>query len=399
MAFGDLESVVGRIYEAVSETDRWVEALGGARELLEVDGMLLLYCDLAMGRPQVIASHGFDKEILSTYGHSHLADDELVLESMQVPAGVIVSRTCSWENEETRTRVFSRSVLPMGGSVLVAGAAAIRTTEMYSSLWMTRSREKVEFSGRDLRIFSQLLPHVGRAMSAHHRVTRAEFEAAMATGAIDRIAVGVVLLDANGEAVFVNREAQRIFAADNGIGMTGPRLLAADTDQTRRLRRLIRRVGGSGEEGRRDGPIAGTAIRLKRLEGRPDCHVVVLPLPRRCQPENAAGAVAVLFISDPERGQSPADFLCGDLYGLTAAEVRLVSTLLVSSGLTVAARKLGLSRNTVHSQLASIFSKTGTRSQSDLLRLILGGIAPVRVPDYTSGFYPTALTNGGESDD
>ena len=55
--------------------------------------------------------------------------------------------------------------------------------------------------------------------------------------------------------------------------------------------------------------------------------------------------------------------------------------------LAAAADSLGLSRNTVHSQLASVFQKTGTRRQGELLRLLLGGVAPIEAPDATSGFH------------
>ena len=59
--------------------------------------------------------------------------------------------------------------------------------------------------------------------------------------------------------------------------------------------------------------------------------------------------------------------------------------------MTKAATKFGLSRNTVHSQLSSVFQKTGTRSQNELLRLILGGIAPIKAPDESSGFNLAAV--------
>jgi DNA-binding CsgD family transcriptional regulator len=170
--------------------------------------------------------------------------------------------------------------------------------------------------------------------------------------------------------------------------MLGRRLLATTTNQTADLQRAIRRVSGMSTGTGASEPRSSAAVRIGRDNGRSPYHVVVVPLPRRCQPRDAAGAVAVLFITDPDRGQAPADLLCGDLYGLTAAEVRLVSALLEHSGLTAAAKALGVSRNTAHSQLASVFQKTGTRSQSELLRLILGSIAPVETPDSTSGFHP-----------
>jgi DNA-binding CsgD family transcriptional regulator len=102
--------------------------------------------------------------------------------------------------------------------------------------------------------------------------------------------------------------------------------------------------------------------------------------------------VAVLFITDPERSHGPVDFLFRELYDLTDAEVRLVTELLEGGGLTVAAERLGVSRNTAHSQLASVFQKTGTCRQSELIHLLLGGIAPVETPSETSGFDLPKLT-------
>jgi DNA-binding CsgD family transcriptional regulator len=150
------------------------------------------------------------------------------------------------------------------------------------------------------------------------------------------------------------------------------------------LRAAIRKAGGADRS--TSGP-AGKALRLARPSGRSEYQVVVLPLPQRCQPADASGVVAVLFVTDPERSHSPIDHLVADLFGLTEAEVRLVMQLLGGSTLTDAAETLGLSRNTVHSQLASVFRKTGTSRQSDLVRVVLRALAPVRGPDDSSGFY------------
>ena len=392
------EDVVGRIYDAVADADRWPVALTSAGKLLDADGMLLLYCNMAVGRPQVVASVGFDGDVLAQVASRHIDNDELVRESMQLPAGEVVSRTFSLRDAGTRTTIFRRSLTHVTDRIRIAGAAAIRSSEVYASLWMARGESRPPFSARDLFTFTELLPHIGRAMTVHHRVANAELEATMAAGAIDRIAVGMVLLDAAGRAILTNREADRILDRADGLSIRKGNLYAADSNQTARLRQVIARAGGSDPECGQGDTTGGAAVRIARVDGGPPYHVVVLPLPRRCQPKNATGAVAVVFITDSERGQSPVDFLCGDLYGLTAAETRLVSTLLESPGLTAAAKAIGLSRNTVHSQLASVFQKTGTKSQSELLRLILGGIAPIRAPDVSSGFH-TVFEDPDQPDD
>jgi DNA-binding CsgD family transcriptional regulator len=181
----------------------------------------------------------------------------------------------------------------------------------------------------------------------------------------------------------VNREAERIAAMKDGFVLLADRLAADRLSETEVLRDIVRRVGTDTP---RKARVGAGAVRLSRPSGLSNYHVVVLPLPKRCQPYDGNGAAAVLFITDPERAQCPVDHLFGDLYALTDAEVRLVTQLLEGGGLTAAAERLGLSRNTVHSQLASVFQKTNTKSQSELLTLLLTSVAPVEAPAETSGF-------------
>ncbi|WP_374683654.1 helix-turn-helix transcriptional regulator, partial [Accumulibacter sp.] len=60
------------------------------------------------------------------------------------------------------------------------------------------------------------------------------------------------------------------------------------------------------------------------------------------------------------------------LFGLTPAEARLAKAIGIGETLEVYAENSGLKVSTVRSQLKSIFAKTGTGRQTDLVRLISG---------------------------
>lgn len=384
----DSEFVIGCIYEAVSDPKVWNNALDAARRMFEADAVLLVYGNLSAGDLRIVGATGFNRHALNIYAGKHLNDDEMIRESMDGPAGIIVSSGRSFRGKPfLRTSVYRRLLQPSGLSY-IAGAAALNSSEVHASLWMARSDKSPDFSVHDMHSFAGLLPHFTRAMTVYHRIRQAELRTEMAEGAFDRVAVGVVLLDVRGAPVMVNREAERIAAMKDGIVLLGNGLAADRMKDTNKLRDLIRRVGSDGSASERAG--AG-AVRLTRPSGLPDFHVIVLPLPKRCQPIDGSGAAAVLFITDPEKSQSPVDYLFGDLYSLTDAEVRLVTQLLEGGGLTAAAEKLDLSRNTVHSQLASVFQKTNTKSQSELLTLLLTCVAPVEAPDETSGFHTPVI--------
>ncbi|KTR07611.1 hypothetical protein NS365_03330 [Aureimonas ureilytica] len=60
----------------------------------------------------------------------------------------------------------------------------------------------------------------------------------------------------------------------------------------------------------------------------------------------------------------------GDRYQLTMAELRLVIVLQEGRGLKAAARRIGVGYETVRTQVKSVFIKTGTKRQADVVTLL-----------------------------
>ena len=58
-------------------------------------------------------------------------------------------------------------------------------------------------------------------------------------------------------------------------------------------------------------------------------------------------------------------------FGLTVAEAGLAAEIVKGDGREAAARRRGISVATARSQLASIFEKTGTHRQAELVHLLL----------------------------
>jgi DNA-binding CsgD family transcriptional regulator len=383
------DGVIDRIYDAVSGIDLWGEgaALRAAAKFCDADAVMLIYGNISGGDPVVVAATGFKIEVLDQYAENHLKDDEFVRESMLGTTGIVISSGQYRRDWDFYDSIMYRRLLWPCELHCLIGTPVLNQPKAYSSLWMSRRAGRGEFTRGDIERFSQLVPHFGRAMAIHHRVNLSEKRAELATGAFDRVSVVAVSLKKKGDPILANREAVRIALRQDGF-VFGNRCLAAENPaDSKRLRELIRRVGESAFSSEPSKTVAGGATRIRRPSGQSDYHVVVMPLPQRCQPCEGRGAVGVLFITDPDKMKNPIDFLFGDLYGLTEAEVRLVSELMDGRGLTAAAESLGLSRNTVHSQLASIFQKTGTRRQGELLSLLLGGVAPIEAPAPDSGFH------------
>ena len=66
------------------------------------------------------------------------------------------------------------------------------------------------------------------------------------------------------------------------------------------------------------------------------------------------------------------------VYGLSPAQARLAHLVADGHDLVTASKQLGVSVNTLRTQLQRMFDKTGTRSQIALVRVLLSADAPLR---------------------
>ncbi len=81
-------------------------------------------------------------------------------------------------------------------------------------------------------------------------------------------------------------------------------------------------------------------------------------------------AAALLLITDLERPIQLRTELLGLVFGLTATEARLARNLMAGKSLREAAARLGISEGHARQRLKSIFVKTGTDRQGELIALL-----------------------------
>jgi DNA-binding CsgD family transcriptional regulator len=180
------------------------------------------------------------------------------------------------------------------------------------------------------------------------------------------LATGVIFLGSEGNIVLMNRAAEGLLRAKDGLLTVHGKLRAGVEAESRRLREMI--VGATQTSNGR-GLSAGGTILISRLNGRP-ISVTVAPL-RNVNVSPGKQPCTVLFVSDPDESiQLPADLL-QRCYGLTTAEARLTMVLLEGHSLKDAAELCSITLNTAKSQLKGVFAKTQVQRQAELIRVLL----------------------------
>jgi DNA-binding CsgD family transcriptional regulator len=140
------------------------------------------------------------------------------------------------------------------------------------------------------------------------------------------------------------------------------RLVAADTRANRALQELIKSASG------RHGRVTKTAATLPRPDGMP---FVVRVLPIATPDDDPGPARVLVMVIDPDDCPEPTRNAFRELFGLTAAEIRVATALMCGCSTEEIARSSGTGIGTVRQQLKSIFAKTQTSRQSELVALLM----------------------------
>ena len=368
--------MVEAIYDAASSPAAWLGALAEVAALVGADAGILLF-----------GSGAGELAPLATVG---LEGPDGALATSGVVAGLIAALGASAPGELVSRPWGSFRASAEGAGPLTSlggarrfgeaiGACVLRQQDATGAMWLFRARGK-RFAPSDLKELRELLPHLTRALAVQARVERAERRAAEAGEAFDRVALGAILVDGDARPILANRAAKRIAAQEDGFVIAADGLHGGTPGDTRMLQAAIAGVA-------RGSSAAGLGLRLSRPSTARPYEVMVVPIRRGRAWAGRRRHSAIVFISDSGPSLVSPVQLVQDLYGLTEAETRLALLLLSGQTLHDATATLGVSRNTAHSHLASIFRKTETSTQAELVAVLLRGPGAVRVPGGSSDAY------------
>lgn len=238
---------------------------------------------------------------------------------------------------------------------------------------ITRPEVAEPFSADDKALCSFLLPHLRRALNIRNLLDRSQTLGSLYSKAISRLSIATVLIDENGQVLDQNVFAKEILESGDGLKLVGGRLEASYPSDNRELRRLIKEAFESHRgEGQHALP---EAMSITRPSGEVSLGVVIEAIPSTAWAEGKGQPAAVVYIRDAVGKSQASNEIAKKLFGLTPAETALSIQLANGLSLEEAAEALNIRRNTARAHLRAIFSKTGVRRQTELVRIFLNSVA------------------------
>jgi DNA-binding CsgD family transcriptional regulator len=173
----------------------------------------------------------------------------------------------------------------------------------------------------------------------------------------------VMILDTSGHVLSMSPRAEQLVCMGDGLRLERRRLIAGSLEATDRLDHAILSAVESGSFGG-----AGGGVRLARAAGS-DWMALVSPCPRFLEhlPVRRPAAVLRVVEAKQQAALTPGQ---AELFDLSPREIEVAQALLGGHSLESICALLAISRNTVKAHVQSIFRKTGTNRQSELVHLL-----------------------------
>jgi DNA-binding CsgD family transcriptional regulator len=204
-------------------------------------------------------------------------------------------------------------------------------------------------------------------------------EAAILADALDSLGAAVFLVEATSRIVHANIGARALLGSRTVLRAADGTLTACEAGSARTLKLGVAAVaGGGGQGGRR------LTVPLPASSGD-HCiaHVSALS-PRGSKPGVKQTGGAMVLVHRLALELPPSSEVLAALYGLTAAEARVLQTIVEIGSVRETAAALGIAEATVKTHLHRLFGKTGATRQVDLVKLVAGLANPAAAGRHVS---------------
>lgn len=367
-----ISRAIGSIYEGSSDVSAWPRAIEQLRLLFQASQSCLTRFGPDIGADDVI-NPGLDADFQSRY-IAEFADSrtEFAAAWRRAPTGEIFLDRALMGDDLQRSRFWNEWMAPqdmyrgIGTKVLTSGPS-------FWYLGVHRGRRQPGFEADDVGLMRLIASHLARATEIFHKFNSTRVLAA----AHSALPFGVVIVDGGLRVHQINAAAERIIASDGSpLSLKQGVLSTVDRKTSLALQQLVANactVQADVSPGRGGDLMVRSAHSDSVGEigdnTRREIALSIAPLPAASlfpRAPLAAIHLCEVTLSLPD----PFEDRVRHLFDLTPSEARLAAALAGGVSLKDAAIRQGIRFSTARSYLESIFRKTRTRQQSQLVALL-----------------------------
>lgn len=370
----NIDKIVVQLFDSLAEEKPWLNFLDMLKTETGSDyGTLLTYAD-DRPKPSLIIMTEFSEMGVFSYQEKHYANELLV----GLSEGKVQTLSDRMSIEEIKSTDFYQDYLKPYGVIHIMGVDIGTVRGVSCKLRLVRKEHKTDYGPKERRICEKIVPFLRTALNLF--VKRIDIEAARAAFAttVSGMSVGSIMVDPDGLILEANEPAMATLNQRDGIFLSGNRLVTQDPKQAKHLRKLIR-MNAEGSLTPIGSQLA-RALAVDRPSGRASLSLLVRPATGGQNGQLAIRPTALIHIVDPAQPRVTVINTLIQLFELTPAEAGVALSLSNGQTINEIAASKGISRNTVRSQMQSVFAKMGVSRQAELIRTTLISVGLLSLP-------------------
>jgi DNA-binding CsgD family transcriptional regulator/PAS domain-containing protein len=370
--------LIGAIYDSAMDAAVWPDLLRRIAEHIDAKAAVFRVSDVVSNQVHMGYTYGHEESYLRVYKEHYIHIDPFrpALKRFQ-PGCFYPGHLAIPYSEARKFELYNDLMLPNGLKYTVS-AFALREHTLAYQIAIQRGDPIGDWTGAEVDKLNRLIPHLQRAFKINQHLSHLVHQRQKLEHLLDQLSTGVLLCDEDGLVCYLNQKAEAIISSRLGLDIVSGKLVAMRPQESSKLQKIIRdAVGNTADKEMRLG--AAMTLQPESIDARP-LAILVAPL----NPDNqlqlpflSKRACAIVFMGTPALPGVIDAGIVGMLYGLTEAEAKLATELARGKSLEDICSFNGTSYNTGRSHLKSIFAKTRTSRQAELVNLILTSPASI----------------------
>jgi DNA-binding CsgD family transcriptional regulator/PAS domain-containing protein len=368
LSIDEHSEIVSRLYASAMGETPWTSTLALLADRFGTSGSVL-HVSRSGGFTDnpFVENHGYSREFAEKYYASDVfANDPRSAYFANVKPGSIYFDHGLYDVEEMRRDPRCRASFEVLKVEYQLGAGLKLPNQSNGILSLLSTAKEGHATEEAIASFRRLAPHMEQACALGHVMEGHAAKQNILLEALAGKADGVIMLNRSGVPIFVNDSAQSILAAGDGLAFSGEEFSAQRGPETRRLRAMIHDATAAAS-GLYAHP--GGQMLVTRLSGKRPFVLRVMPAPRMERFLTGNNIACVIHLHDLALVQLPSKQTLCSVFGLSEREADLAIELARCTNLTSAAANAGMALNTARNHLQSIFRKSGTANQAEVVQL------------------------------
>ena len=223
-----LLDLIGGVHETAADVRLWPRVLKALADELGAASAFLFLVDRMTGAVNSWSSSRIDTKLMQALQEDFGLSDFIKKVSTDTAARTILTRQAFLSDRELGKCALFRDVLRHAEVWHVMGEVVMRADNAVALIGFVRPRRRKAFDDANFETYRRLSPHIERAVRLRRLVTRLEMQRSEAAEVLDRLPLGVILVDAGGRVITMNRSASELAKRADGLRVDGAGVCRAE---------------------------------------------------------------------------------------------------------------------------------------------------------------------------